>query len=73
MRQTPKSPIVTLWATTGFFLLLSAWLVPGAIWGTSDNSPLSGGYAYAVALPVLIIALILLGFTIRVHRRRQDR
>ncbi|MHB1328741.1 MAG: hypothetical protein ACYC2K_11125 [Gemmatimonadales bacterium] len=60
---------ITLWILAGFFLLLSAWLIPGSIWGTSGNSPLSGGRAFIVSIPILLIALLLLWLAVRAQRQ----
>lgn len=60
---------ITLWVFAILFLLLSAWLIPGSIWGTSEDSSLAGGGVYFISIPVLVVALLLLWFAIRAQRR----
>ena len=67
-RLRSRARRITLWLFAAFFLLLSVWLIPGSIWGTSDNSSLGGGRVYFISIPVLVVALLLLWFAIRAQR-----
>jgi hypothetical protein len=69
--RSSRAKCITLWLLAGIFLLLSAWLIPGLIWGTSQNSPLSGARAFIFTIPTLAIAMLLLWLAIRAQRRRK--
>lgn len=60
---------VALWILATVFLLLSAWLIPGSLWGTSPDSPLGGGLALLISIPVLLFAVLFLWLAIRAQRQ----
>jgi hypothetical protein len=68
--RPPLFAAVALWSVAGLFLVLSGWLVPGSIWGTSDNSPYAD-FVFLLSIPVLVIALVLLILAIWVQRLRR--
>lgn len=74
-KHTRRGPDIALWVGGVFFLALSAWFIPGAIWGTSANSPVGAPLALAMGFAVLAIALTLLTFAglRRTRRRGGDR
>jgi hypothetical protein len=67
--RSSRTKRITLWILASIFLLLAAWLIPGSIWGTSQNSPLSGGRAFIFSIPTLAIAMLLLWLAIRAQRQ----
>lgn len=58
------------WGIAVFFLALSAWLIPGSIWGTDEFSPYAGGQIYWITIPVAIAAIATLTTAIRKQRRK---
>lgn len=66
-----RKPHIMLWVGGIFFLALSAWFIPGALWGTSGDSPIGVPLALAMGFVVLAIALTLLAFAISRRSRRK--